>query len=104
MHYVLLATHSADVCPNSNAKTQKLLLQTAPDIPKIAEKAGVKIVAGPFVSHEHIVVSVVEADKSENVWRFLTDSRLGHWNSVRVLPSLTMEEGLKEVQAQTPIF
>jgi uncharacterized protein with GYD domain len=81
-----------------------LLLKTAPEIPSIAEKAGVKFIAGPYVNREHTIVVIVEADKAENVDQFLLETRFGHWNSVRVLPSLTMEEGIKEVQAQTPIF
>ena len=104
MHFVLLASHTAEVCPTSNAKTKELMLQIGPEIPNIAEKAGVKIVAGPFVNREHMVVLIVEADKSESVDSFLVESRLGHWNSVRVLPSLPIEEGMKDVQEGTPIF
>jgi hypothetical protein len=104
MHFVLLATHSADNCPTSNATTRSLLLKAAPDIPEIAHTAGVDIVAGPFVNREHTIVVVVRSDKVENVDRFLMQARLPQWNSVRVLPSLTMEEGLDEVKAQTPIF
>ena len=33
MHFVLLATHTADVCPLSNSKTRDLMLQTAPQMP-----------------------------------------------------------------------
>jgi hypothetical protein len=80
------------------------MLQVAPEIPNIAERAGVNIVAGPFVNREHVAVLIVEADRSENVDSFLTESRLGHWNKVRVLPSLPIEEGMKEVQEGTPIF
>jgi hypothetical protein len=47
MHFVLLATHTADVCPLSNSKTRDLMLQTAPQIPDIAERNGVTMVAGP---------------------------------------------------------
>jgi uncharacterized protein with GYD domain len=104
MLFVLLATHTPDSCPTCNSKTKELLLKVVPEIPNIAEKAGVKFVAGPFVNREHTIVAIVEADKSENVDRFLVETRFGHWNSVRVLPSLTMEEGIKEIQAQTPIF
>jgi uncharacterized protein with GYD domain len=104
MHFVLLATHSPDSCPTCNSKTKELLLKIAPEIPNLAEKAGVKFVAGPFVNREHTIVAIVQADKSENIDRFLMETRLGHWNSVRVLPSLPMEEAIKEVQAQTPIF
>lgn len=104
MLYVLLATHSPDSCPTCNSKTRELLLKIAPQIQNIAQKSGVTFVAGPFVNREHTIVAVVEADKSENVDRFLVETRLGHWNSVRILPSLTMEEGISEVQGQTPIF
>jgi hypothetical protein len=104
MHFVLLAMHTADSCPTSNGKTRELLLRTAPKIPTIAERAGVKIVAGPFVNREHMTTVIVEAEKSENVDRLLVETRLGHWNNVRVLPSIPMEEGIKEVEAQTPIF
>lgn len=104
MHFVLLATHTADSCPTCNSKTRELLLKIAPEIPGIAQRNGVKFVAGPFVNREHVVVLIAEADRSENVDRFLVETRIGHWNSVRILPSLTLEEGIKEVQAQTPVF
>ena len=104
MHYVLLATHSAETCPLSNSKTKELLLQVAPEIPRLAEKAGVTLVAGPFVNREHTVVTIVTADRVESVDQLLEETRLSHWNSVRVVPSLTMEEGLEEIQRQTPIF
>ena len=80
------------------------MLQIAPDLPNLAQKAGVDIVAGPFVNREHTIVAVVRCDNAENVDRLLMDARIPHWNRVRVLPSLTMEEGITEIEAQTPIF
>ncbi|HXY92376.1 MAG TPA: hypothetical protein VEP49_07870 [Acidimicrobiia bacterium] len=104
MHFVLLAEHSADVCPMSNATTKDLLLQTAPEIPGIAQRNGVTIVAGPFVNREHVVVAVVEADRAESVDQFLVEARLAQWNSVRILPSLTMEEGMKQIVETKTVF
>jgi uncharacterized protein with GYD domain len=104
MHYVLLGTHTAEVCPMSNATTKALMLEMAPLIPKIAEQAGVKIVSGPFVNREHTVVTIVEAAKSEDLDRFILDSKIAQWNSVRVLPSIPIEQGLGQVQSSTPIF
>jgi uncharacterized protein with GYD domain len=103
MHYVLLAEHTAAVCPMSNSKTKELMQQTGPEIPSIAERAGVKIVAGPFVNHEHLTVVIVEADSSESVDRFLIESRLPQWNTVRVLPSRKIEE-MDEILEQPAIF
>jgi hypothetical protein len=104
MHYVLVATHGAEICPTSNAKTRELLLQIGPQIPKIAEKVGIKILAGPYVNREHSTVAIVEASSGEDLDRFLVESRLPQWNSVRVLPSLPLEEGVKEITAQSAIF
>jgi hypothetical protein len=104
VHFVLLGVHSPEVCPTSNAKTRDLMLQTAPQIPGIAERTGVKIVAGPYVNREHMTVVVVEADKAEDVDRFVVETRLHQWNSVRVLPSMPIEEGMKDVQEGTSLF
>jgi hypothetical protein len=104
MHFVLLGTHTADVCPLSNSKTRDLMIQTAPQMPDIADRNGVSMVAGPFVSDEHLVVTIVEADTAEKVHQFLSDSRLNQWNTVRVVPSVTVQEGMKEIQEGTPLF
>jgi hypothetical protein len=104
MHYVILASHSAEVCPTSNAKTKALLLEMAPQIPAIAGKHGVNIVAGPFANREHMVVTIVETERSEALDTFLVDTRLSQWNQVRILPSLPLQEGLREVEEGTSLF
>jgi uncharacterized protein with GYD domain len=104
MHFVLLASHNADVCPTSNSKTRDLLLKGAPEMPNIAKRVGVNLVAGPFVNAEHVVVVVVEAERADAVYQFVFDTNIANWNKVRVLPSLTLEEGLKQINESTPIF
>lgn len=104
MHYVILASHSAEVCPTSNAKTKALLLEVAPEIPAIAGKHGVGIVAGPFANREHTVVVIVETARSEALDSFLVDTRLAQWNQVRILPSIPMEESMRELEEGTPLF
>jgi uncharacterized protein with GYD domain len=104
VHFVLLGVHNAEVCPTSNATTRDLLLRTAPEVPAIAERTGVRIVAGPYVNREHTTVVVVEAERAEDVDRFLVETRLHQWNTMRVLPSLPLEQGLKDVQEGTPLF
>ena len=104
MHYVVVAEHSAEVCPTSNAKTRALLLEMAPQIPKIAEKNGVNILSGPWVNHEHITVVIVETDRPESLDTFLMETRLQQWNRVRVMPSRTIAEGMKELAEGTTLF
>ncbi|HZT65887.1 MAG TPA: hypothetical protein VFA11_08865 [Acidimicrobiales bacterium] len=104
MHYVLLGEHSPEICPTSNSRTRQLLLDTAADIPKIAEKCGVSILSGPWVNRQHTTVVVVEAGSSEDLDRFLVESRLPQWNSVRILPSLHLQEGIQDVQTSASLF
>lgn len=104
MHYVILASHSAEVCPTSNAKTKALLLEVAPEISAIAGKHGVGIVAGPFANREHMVVVIVETARSEALDSFLVDTRLSQWNQVRILPSIPMEESMRELEEGTSLF
>jgi hypothetical protein len=104
MHFVLLAEHDASVCPLSNSKTKELLLSTAGDVPAIADRNGVKLVAGPFVNRQHLIVVIAEADTADNVDGFIHEARLDQWNQVRVVPSLPMEAAMKEVQDSPALF
>lgn len=104
MHYVVVADHSPEICPTSNAKTRELMLELGPQIPKIAEKNNVKILAGPLVNHEHSTVVIVETDRAENLDDFLMESRLNQWNSVRILPSRTIEQAMAEIGQSTTLF
>jgi len=104
MHFVVLGTHSPEVCPLSNAKTKALLLEIGPQVFNLAEKNGVNIVAGPFVNREHTVVTIVETERPEALDDFLVESRLAQWNQLRILPSLPMQEGMQQIQDATPLF
>ena len=104
MLFVLLAEHSAEVCPTANSKTRAALQKGASQIPHLAERHGVKIVAGPFVSHEHITTLVVETEKAESLNQLISESGLAQWNKVRVVPSQTLEEGMKDFDKLKPIF
>ena len=104
MHYVVIGEHSAEVCPTSNATTKALLLEMAPQIPKIAEQQGVTIVSGPFVNREHMTVMVAEAERPEDLDSFLVQARLHQWNKLHILPSYPMEEGIKDVAEGTSLF
>lgn len=104
MHFVLLAEHSAEVCPLSNANTKALILESASEMPGVADKNGVTIAAGPFVNREHLIVAIVEADKAEQVDGFIHESRLEQWNQVRVIPSMPMPDVIPEIAASDSLF
>ncbi len=105
MIYVMLAEHTADICPTANARTHEVMLKGAPEIPNLAKRHGIKVLSGPWVNREHLTVMVVESEKSEALDQFISESGLAQWNRVRILPSLDlMGEGMKDVQRSKPIF
>lgn len=104
MHFVVLGTHSAEVCPTSNAKTKALLLEIGPQMTDIAEKHGVNIVAGPFANREHMLVMIVETDRAEALDSFVVEGRLAQWNQVRILPSVPIQNAMQELEEATMLF
>jgi hypothetical protein len=42
--------------------------------------------------------------RSRAVDGFLVESRLAHWNTVRVLPSHTIQQGMEEIESGKPLF
>ena len=47
---------------------------------------------------------IAEADRAEDLDAFIVESRLAHWNTVRVLPSHPMDVGMKEIVEGTSLF
>jgi hypothetical protein len=102
--FVLVMTHPPDQCPTANATIRKLVINQSSELPRLAKQHGVKFVAGPLVSNEHRGFAIIEADKIEGVNEFVTMSGLIQWNSVEVIPTQTMAEGMKQIEALKPIY
>ena len=100
--YVLVMTHPPDQCPTANSKIRKLFLST--DIPGLARKSGVKFVAGPLISTEHKSVTVLDAKNVESVRDFVIKSGFIQWNSVEVLPGVSIDEAKQELDSLDPIY
>jgi hypothetical protein len=104
MQYVVLATHTPDLCPTSNAKIRELMKQGSKEIPSLAGKLGVKIVTLNVFGPDHQVIAVVEADDIERVRDFVMESRLIQWNTVNVHATYTMEEALAKADKLPTLF
>ena len=101
--YVVRSTHSSDQCPTSNSKIRERMLKGAQEIPRLAEKLGVRIVAGPLIlAAEHESVAVVESDTPEAVHDFVLQSGLVQWNRVQVTPTHTLQQALKDLEKLPP--
>jgi hypothetical protein len=101
--YFVRLEHTSDQCPSANSKTRERVLQSAPEIPKLAQKLGLKFIVGPLVlAAEHVSVVLVETEKIETVQEFVTRAGLSQWNSVRVSTVQSMEESLKDLEKMPP--
>jgi len=104
MQFVIIARHSPELCPTSNAKIRKLMKKGGKQIPKIAEKLGVRIITTNVYGPDHEILAVVEADGIEAVREFSMQSRLVQWNTVTIHATWTMEEALAKADDLPAIF
>ena len=62
--YVVKLQHTSEACPTANAKARERMVKGAPEIPKLAQKLGIRFVAGPLVlGSAHESIAVVETDR-----------------------------------------
>jgi hypothetical protein len=101
--YFVRLEHSSDQCPLANSKVRDRVTKAAPEIPTLAQKLGMKFVAGPLVlGSEHLSVAVVEAEKVEIVQEFVLRSGLSQWNSVKVSTVQSLEDSFKDLEKSPP--
>ena len=70
MQYLIVGQHPPDLCPGANETVRKLSSEGAAEIPALAQKLGVKILAPyvPMINHQ--VYAAVEADDANAVREF----------------------------------
>jgi len=102
--FALIMTHPPDQCPTANETIRKIFLNRAPEIPRLAKKSGVEFLAGPIISTEHKSVSVVNAANVEAVREFLLESGMIQWNSIEIIPGVSMDEAREELEKLKPIY
>jgi hypothetical protein len=103
--YVILADHSPDICPSSNARTRARALEGLGQLPTLAEAAGITFLTGPLhLDPGHRTVAVVEAPNVEVVTELVYDSGLFQWNTVEVCPTRPATELMARVDEFPVVF
>jgi hypothetical protein len=102
--YVILAEHTADICPSSNAKSRARAIEgMGQNLPKLAEAASITFELEPLhLDPGHRTISVVDAPNIEAVTRLVFDTGLSQWNTVEVVPTTPVSELMMNV-ADFPI-
>lgn len=104
MQYLIVCQHPPDLCPSANVKIRALAAEGGQEMPALAEKLGVKILATYVPMTNHQVFVAVEADDANSVREFAFQGRLGQWNTVEILQTSTLEEALTRVQELETIY
>ena len=97
MQYLIAGQHPPDLCPSANETIRTLAQEGAAEIPALAEKLGVKLLATYMPMTNHMVVAAVEADDANAVREFAFQARLGQWNTIEIYQVSTLEEALVRV-------
>ena len=104
MQFVVVAEHSPELCPTSNAMTRDMMKQGAGELPALAKNLGVNIVTVRVYGPDHIILAIVDAADIEPVREFAMQSRLAQWNKVKINATWSLEEALEKADTLPTIF
>jgi len=102
--FALIAEHPPELCPTSNAQTRQILKQGVSQIPQLAEQLGVEIGTLRIFGPDHIILAVVESEDIDSVRNFALQSRLMHWNTVKIHATYSIEEAVSMIDEVETIF
>jgi uncharacterized protein with GYD domain len=104
MQYLVVGQHPPDLCPSANETVRKLSQEGASEIPALAEKLGVNLLATYVPMNNHMVFAAVEAKDMDSVREFAFQSRLGQWNTLEIYQVSTLEEALTKINELPTIY
>jgi len=104
MQFVIMATHSPDMCPTANSKIREMLKHSAQGIPEVAAKHGLKLITLNVFGPDHQLLAVVEANDIEAVRNVVMESRLVQWNTTHIHATWTLEDAIARAEKLSPIF
>ena len=102
--YLIVGQHPPDLCPSANETVRKLSQEGAGEIPALAEKLGVDLLATYVPMNNHMVFAAVEANDMDSVREFAFQSRLGQWNTLEIYQVSTLEEALTKINELPTIY
>jgi hypothetical protein len=104
--YVLLADHSPDICPSSNARSRARAIEgLGQRLPKLSAEAGITFLTGPLhLDPGHRMVAVVEAPSIEAVSQLVYATGLSQWNTVEVCPTTPVADMMANLEDFPIVF
>jgi len=104
MQYLIVAEHPPQLCPSANEQIRTLALEGGTELPALAEKLGVQLLATYVPMTSHFIYVAVEADDANSVREFAWQGRLTQWNKVEIFQTSTLEETLGRLQELPTVY
>jgi hypothetical protein len=105
--YVVIADHTPDICPSSNARTRARALEGLgrERMPKLLADLGLTFAVEPMhLDPGHRTIAIVEAPNVEAVVKFVNESGMSQWNTVEVCPTTPISEMMATLDESPIIF
>jgi hypothetical protein len=105
--YALLADHTPDICPASNAKTRARAMEglSPENTAKVTQALGIQIIIGPLhLDPSHRTLAIVEAPAIEAVTKFVLETGMFQWNTVEVCPVTPIEEMMPVIMQMPTVY
>jgi hypothetical protein len=100
----LVTEHPPQLCQTSNAQIRARFQQGDAKARAAVDSLGLEILAGPLIASDHRSFTVIRANDVDTVRVFALESGLIQWNSVQVIPCITYEDSVAELERVSPIF
>jgi hypothetical protein len=105
--YALIADHTPDLCPGSNARTRARAFEgTGPDnMAKVCGELGISFVLAPLhLDPSHKVLAILDAPSIETVTEFVMATGLFQWNTVETYPVTPIADMMAKVSELPIVF
>jgi hypothetical protein len=105
--YAVLADHSPDICPGSNARTRASAFEglSPENVAKAASDLGLTFVVEPLhLDPSHRTVAIVDAPSIETVNEFVMTVGLMQWNTIETCAVTPIAEMMEKATELDPLF
>lgn len=91
----IYGSHTPENCPLNDKTIGEGVLKSAGGLESVAAKHGIKRIINQYHSSlEHTFLWVVEAEDAHRIEQFCLESGLAKFNTLKIVPLITFEEGV----------
>jgi hypothetical protein len=96
--YGIYGSHAVEACPLNNRQVaEKVVALSFADLAEVSRKYQINRILGQYHSAlEHTFLWVVDAEDPHLIEQFCLDSGVASFNTIKIVPLITFQEGVLE--------